>query len=114
MSDKIKPEVINDGYLKANIWTNEGKNGTYRNTTITKTYKDEHGEYHDGQNLDQTDLLKLPELARRAYNRVNELKELDYQNSRQKDQNVREDQGRDAFKEKRTQQPQEHQIDRTR
>ncbi len=95
MSEKKKPEVISDGYLRINIWTNEGKNGPYQKATISKPFKDDQGNFHDGKNLDQLDLLKLPELARRAYNRMNDVK-------------------RENFRDKRLQEPKEHQNDKMR
>jgi len=96
MSDKKKPiDVLRDGRSKASIWQNQGKKGDYYTVTLARTYKDEDGNLRDTKSLMQGDLLTQSELLKTAYHRVNELK-------------------RENFKNKRSQEPQEHQNDRTR
>lgn len=97
---KNKPEVINDGYLKAKIWTKESGKGPYHNITLSRTYKDQDGNYQENNSFNQNDLLAISELAREAYIRVKELKREHWQSQNQ-DQSQSDDR-RAAFKENRT------------
>lgn len=70
-----KPEdTLRDGALKATIWKNEGEKGPFYNATITKTYRDDRGEYRDTHSFSSNDLLRVSELSRKAHNRVLDLK----------------------------------------
>lgn len=75
MSESNRPiETLRDGNLKASIWQNEGDKGPYLMTTLTRTYTDDRGNYHDTNSFSGTDLLRISELARQAYQRSNELR----------------------------------------
>lgn len=75
MSESNRPlETLRDGNLKASIWQNEGDKGPYLMTTLTRTYTDDRGNYHDTSSFSGTDLLRVSELARQAYQRSNELR----------------------------------------
>ena len=65
---------LTDYPYKATIWRNESDRGTYFNVTISKTFKDENGDYRDTNSISSDDLLRVSELARSAHHRVNELK----------------------------------------
>lgn len=67
--------VIRDKELKASIWENEGKKGTYFTTTFAKTYEDRNGNLKDTSVFNNSDLLRISELARQAYGRTNELRQ---------------------------------------
>lgn len=73
-------DTIRDGALKATIWRNEGRNGAFHNTTITKTYDGSDGQPRDGHSFSRVDLLKMGGLASLAAARV---RELDQDNPRQ-------------------------------
>ncbi|WOI52571.1 hypothetical protein [Parvularcula sp. LCG005] len=74
MSKKQLPEAtIQDGAIKATIWRNEGDNGPYFATTITRTYRDAAGNPKETNSLVGTDLLRAAELARGAYARSRKL-----------------------------------------
>ncbi|MEL6103670.1 MAG: hypothetical protein AAFR68_20455 [Pseudomonadota bacterium] len=74
MSDN-KPEMtLRDGNLKATIWKNEGDKGAYFTTTLARTYTDERGGFHDTNSFSGTDLLRLSELARKAYGAEKDLR----------------------------------------
>jgi cupin superfamily acireductone dioxygenase involved in methionine salvage len=106
MSEHKTPEdTLRDTNLKASIWRNESDKGAYYNTTFARSYKDEAGQYHDSQTFGQQDLLRLSELSRSAYNRINELKQ-EHAHTPEKSQSTE----REAFQEqRRSQQPtQEH------
>lgn len=79
MSDKQPPaDVIRDGNIKATIWKRESdEGGGFFNTTFSRTYKDEEGNYRDTGSFGANDLLRLSELARSAYGRVRELRRED-------------------------------------
>lgn len=78
MTDKIddkdtnqkRPEAtLRDGSVKASIWRNEGESGAFRATTFARTYEDRDGNPRDTHSFAGTDLLKVSELARQAYNK---------------------------------------------
>lgn len=75
MSDNNPPvETLRDGNLKAALWVNEGDNGPFITTTISRTYTDQKGEVRDTNGFTGTDLLRVAELARAAYSRSGELR----------------------------------------
>lgn len=98
---KNKPEVIREGRLKANIWTNKGENGPYHNIDFARTYIDDENNYQDTKALGQTDLLPLAELARTTYHRVNELKREHRASQRKENNNSHDGNRREQFKAKR-------------
>lgn len=67
-------DVIRDGNLKATIWRNEAANGSFYATSFVRTFRDQDGQFHDTNSFVATDLLKLSELARKAYDRTTELR----------------------------------------
>lgn len=72
MTDRKKNgpfEVLRDGALKATIWKNEGENGAFFSTTLSKTFE-QNGSLQDGQNFTRNDLLRVSELARQAYAKI--------------------------------------------
>ncbi len=76
MSDYNKPvETIRDGSLKASIFRNEGEKGTFFSTKLTRTYKDDQGKFHDTNVFTETDMLRISELARKAYTVSRDLRE---------------------------------------
>lgn len=65
-----RPEAtLRDGSVKASIWRNEGESGAFRSTTFARTYEDRDGNPRDANSFAGTDLLKVSELARQAYNK---------------------------------------------
>lgn len=50
------------GYVKATVW----QNGDYYNVTLTRSYKDDKGDYKDGDSFGHADLLNASECLRRA------------------------------------------------
>ncbi len=88
-ADNRPADVIRDGNLKASIWRNEGENSVSYATTIARTYKTEDGVYRESNSFTGTELLRVSELARKAYDRTNDLRRGDYE---------RGDEGRPASK----------------
>ncbi|KCZ89727.1 hypothetical protein [Hyphomonas jannaschiana] len=74
MSNNPPVETLRDGPLKASIFRNEGENGPFFITVLSKTYKDERGELRDTNAFSAGDLLPVSELGRQAHHRVNELR----------------------------------------
>lgn len=68
--DKQKqPENIWDGNIKASIWRNEGESGVFHSVTFARVYEDRDGNPRDAHGFSGTDVLKVSELARQAYNK---------------------------------------------
>ena len=85
--DPKRPEdVLRDGNLKASIWRNEGERGEFFATTFARTHKDNDGNIRDSHSFVGADLLKLSELARKTYDRTNEIRREEFK-SRRKDEN---------------------------
>lgn len=78
-ADNRPSDVIRDGNLKASIWRNEGENGISYATTIARTYKTEDGQYRETGSFAGTELLRVAELSRKAYERTNDLRREDYE-----------------------------------
>ncbi len=68
-------ETLRDGSLKATIWKNEGEKGAFFSVNLTRTYKDDAGNYHDSDSFSGTELLRIAHLATRAYDLVSELRQ---------------------------------------
>lgn len=67
-------ETLRDGGIKASVWRNEGENGPYYATSISRTYTDQEGNARDTNSFIGTDLLKVGEIARSAYERTREMR----------------------------------------
>ena len=93
---KAPEHTLRDAHLKASIWRNEGEKGAYYTTTLARTYQDEQGNLRDTHSFSKNDLLKVAELARGAYNHINE----QYRGQSQS-RDAGEDKDREAFREKR-------------
>ncbi len=68
-NDKREPEaVFRDRELSVKIWrnTSEKSGRDYFNATISKSYKDERGEWRQSNSYNRDDLLRLRELAGNA------------------------------------------------
>ncbi|MCP1469476.1 hypothetical protein J3E64_001151 [Sphingobium sp. OAS761] len=90
-------ETLRDGNLKSSIWRNESENGAYYSATLSRTYKDKDGELRDTHSFSGPDLLRVSELARKSYERTQELRR------EERGQGPDRDQRREAFREGRSQ-----------
>ena len=70
-------ETIRDGNLKATIWKNLGEKGNFYTVDLTRSYKDEAGNWHDSKCFSGSELLRIVRLASQAYDRTNELRQAD-------------------------------------
>ena len=84
--DRLEPErpadVLRDGSLKASLWRNEGDRGPFYATEFSRTYTDAEGNLRDSRSFVGGDLLKLSELARKAYDRTSELRREEFRQER--------------------------------
>lgn len=104
MTNKAPEATLRDAHLKASIWRNEGEKGSYYTTTLARTYKDNDGNPKDTHSFSKNDLLKASELARSAYNRINELQR---EQSQSRDVSPEQNDDRKAFRDKRQSQSNE-------
>ena len=77
-------ETLRDGSLKATIWKNEGDKGTFFSVNLSRTYKDDAGNYHDSDSFSGTELLRIAHLATRAYDLMSELRQQERANDSRK------------------------------
>lgn len=77
-TDNNKPaETIRDGAIKATIWKNQGEKGAFYSVRIARTWKDEHGQYHDRTDYSGTELLIVSRVALMAYTKVSAMRQAD-------------------------------------
>jgi hypothetical protein len=74
MENEPPRDVLRDGNLKASIWRNEAERGPFYSATLSRTYRDQEGELRDTHSFAGTELLRVSELARKAYDRTQELR----------------------------------------
>ena len=72
-SNKVQPEQIRIGSVKAAIWRNEGDNGAYFNVTFQRLYRTEDGQWQSTASFGRDDLLVLAKLANATHTRLLEL-----------------------------------------
>lgn len=68
-------DTLRDGSLKATIWKNEGEKGAFFSVNLSRTYKDDAGNYHDSDSFSGSELLRIAHLASRAYDRISDLRQ---------------------------------------
>ena len=108
-SPKQPVRRIGEAGINAAIWENKSKNGTFYNVTISRSYKDQEGNYQKTDNFRKQDLPVLLEFTREAYNGVRQL-EHQSRNDRQLDQPQKEKTDREAFKAQRSAEQQQKQT----
>lgn len=54
------------GSVRAAIWAKQNDNGTFHQVTITRTYKDENGDYADTSSYSHLELLAVARVAEQA------------------------------------------------
>jgi hypothetical protein len=70
-------ETLRDGAIKATIWARFGSNGTFYSVEMSRTYTDEAGNFKTSHSYSGSDLLKVSNLAQRAYERANAMRSAD-------------------------------------
>ena len=85
-------DVIRDGALKATIWENDSENGVYFSTVLARTYEDADGRLRDTHSFNGSELLRISELARRAYENVTAYRaELNHQHKAEPEERLRDE-----------------------
>lgn len=74
MSGNKPVDTLRDGNIKSTIWRNKGEKGDFYSVEISRTYKDDRGDYHDTKSFGSNDMLRVSELSRRSHHRVNEIR----------------------------------------
>lgn len=111
MSEKNKPDlVLRDGSLKATVWNNRSENGSFHTVTLAKTYEDQDGKLQDTSSFYHSDLLRIAELGRDAYTKINDLRREQSRTPQQQQSSDR----REEFREKRNTQAQTREHPRER
>lgn len=67
--------TFRDGGLKATIWRNESENGHFFSTNLSRSYRDDEGQWHETTNLREGDLLRGGSLLSRSHEYVREQKQ---------------------------------------
>lgn len=67
-------ETLRDGLIRASIWERSSDKGSMFNTTLSRSYQDNEGNWKDTNSLRSRDNLPASELLRQSHSRINELK----------------------------------------
>lgn len=68
-------DTLRDGSLKATIWKNEGEKGAFFSVNLSRSYQDDADNWHDSDSFSNSELLRIADLATRAYDRISELRQ---------------------------------------
>lgn len=74
MDNNAPRDVLRDGALKASIWRNDGEKGPFYSASLSRTYRDQNGEPRETHSFAGNELLRVSELARKAYDRTQDLR----------------------------------------
>ncbi len=73
-------ETLRDGSVKATIWRNDSDKGGFYSVRLTRTWKDEQGQYHDSDSFSGSELLRIARLANIAYDAIQAYRANDREN----------------------------------
>ena len=74
MANNAPVENLRDGRLQAAIWANTGaESKTFHSVTLTRSYKEEGGDWKETSQLDEADLLRAANLLTQAYNKIKDI-----------------------------------------
>ena len=96
MSEERKPPVdrVRLDNLKATIWENTHDGRKSYSVQLSRVYRNQDGEYRDTDSFSAKDLLALPKLVDRAYERMDQLRQQQRQ-TKQPEQQPRRSRERD-------------------
>ncbi|WP_125133738.1 hypothetical protein [Falsiruegeria mediterranea] len=66
--------TITDGLIKAKIWKTSGPKGNFYSVDITRSFRDPSGQWKKAHSFSGAELLRVSNLAQRAYNMILEFK----------------------------------------
>lgn len=78
-------DTIREGNLKATIWLNgtkDGEKAPFYSVQITRTWRDDKGDFHDSDSFSGTELLRVARLAHIAYDEIAIYRAADKEGSR--------------------------------
>ena len=78
MSDEQKKtpvETLREANLNSKIWENQHDKGVNYNTTFSRSFQDQDGQWRQTSSFGENDLLRLSNLASRSHDAVRELRE---------------------------------------
>lgn len=67
-------KIIRDGAIKATIWKNNSDKGDFYSVDIVRGYKDQQEQWHDSTSFSGAELLRVSQLATKAYNVILEVR----------------------------------------
>jgi hypothetical protein len=70
-------DTLRDGSIKATIWKRTTDSSAFYSVELTRSYKDEAGQWHDASSFIGDELLRIARLAGKAYDRTEELRQQD-------------------------------------
>ncbi|QDU70157.1 hypothetical protein [Engelhardtia mirabilis] len=70
MANNKPHDTIRDGNLKATIWANQGKNGTFHTLDLTRSYRTQDGWRDTTAGFSSSELLRIARLAYIAYDEI--------------------------------------------
>ena len=73
---------LEDYPYTASVWRNQSDKGPYYTVTVTRSFRDENGEYKNTHSIPSNDLLRVSELQRSAHQFVLELRREDRRENR--------------------------------
>jgi hypothetical protein len=66
-----KPTIIKVGRgIRAKLWKNSNENGQWYNITISRVYKDDHGDFQDSDSFSRDDLLQVAFVAQKTFDDI--------------------------------------------
>lgn len=66
--------TISDGLIKAKIWEMSGPKGEFYSVEIMRSFRDPSGQWKKSYSFSGSELLRVSNLAQRAYNMVLEIR----------------------------------------
>lgn len=70
-------QTLRDGSLKATIWSNPNEKGHFYSVTLTRSYTDAEGNWHETSSFSGSEVLRISRLADQAYGAMQALKRED-------------------------------------
>ena len=77
MANNKPIDTLRDGGLKATVWKNTTQKGDFYNVKLSQLYRDQDGNYKDGESFNSIELLRVAHLTKKTYDRISELRKQD-------------------------------------